>query len=350
MKMAMKCPCLVVVFAFALFISQPCYAQDPAVEHVGDFGTINWLEQRIIAKGIGVPPEKYYGKPQARPLAQRAAVTEARRNLLEVVKGVHIDSTTRVKNYMLMDDSIVARVKGILKNSNVDRYRIMPDGTVEATVSLPLTGQMGEILARIAMQPQTKPKASLATRDLERRIRLLENRVIALEDKFKRLDQMALKEKQNKQELRINALSGRFDEMAKRSPSPELPEKKAFPKTKVVKPQPPVMYSGLIIDARQTDFQPCLKPEIYRQDNLIYPGEYVKMQKAVLHGFVRYYRKISQAQHSTRVGSLPYIIKSLGTPKGNRSLEIGEKDYKTLQSLIEMPDSFMSNCNVVIVF
>ncbi|UCD90520.1 MAG: hypothetical protein JSW04_03525, partial [Desulfobacterales bacterium] len=348
MKMAMQWRWLIVALTFALLIVQPCYAQNPGVEPVGDFGTINWLEQRITAKGIGVPPEKYYGKPQARPLALRAAVTEARRNLFEVVKGVHIDSTTRVKNYMLIDDSIVARVKGILKNSNVDSYQVMPNGSVEATVSLPLTGKMGTILARIAMQPETRPKSTLATRDLERRIRLLENRVIALEDQLKRLDQLALKEQQNKQELRISALSDRFDEMAKKPPASDPPEKTAFPKTIVAKPQPPVMYSGLIIDARQTDFQPCLKPEIYGQGKLIYPGEYVKMEQAVLQGFVRYYRKIGQAQHSTRVGSLPYIIKSLGTPKGNRSLEIGEKEFETLKSLIAMPDSFMSNCHVVI--
>lgn len=345
MKMAMKYSCSTMAFAFALLISLSCYAQDPAVEHVGDFGAINWLEQRIIATGIGVVPEKYYGMPQARPLAQRAAVTDARRNLLEVLKGVYIDSTTRVENFMLKDDSIVASVKGVIKSSNIDGYKIMPDGTVEAAVSLPLTGQMGQILTRAAMQPQTRPEVSLTRRDLERRIRLLENRIMAIENILKDFDHAALIKKQKEQELRINALADRFDNMDKKPP-----EKKASPKTKMVKPQLPTMYSGLIIDARQTDFKPCLKPEIYGQGNLIYPGEYVKMKKAVLHGFVRYYRKISQAQLSPRVGSLPYIIKSIGTPQGNRSLEIGEEEYRNLLSFIEVPDSFMSNCNVVVVF
>ena len=359
MKLAVKYAWPVLIFVFALFTYYPCYAQNPALEHVGDFGTIDWVGQKVTAKGIGAPPAKYYGKPQARPLAQRAAVTEARRNLLEVIKGVYIDSTTRVKNYMLQDDTIVASVKGVLKNSPVDKYQVMPDGTVEATVSMPLTGNMGEILIRMAVPTQAKPKVASVTPNLEQSILLLENRVKALENKLSNLKQIdyksdkntsILKKQLDEQESRVNALFARFDEMAARLSSSESIAKKASPPVKAVKPELQVKYSGLIIDARKTNFYPCLKPEIYSQGKLVYPGEYVNMQRAVRYGFVRYYRKIGRAQQSTRVGSLPYTIKAQGTQKGKRSLEIGEKDYNTLQSFIAMPDNFMSSCNVVIVF
>ncbi|MBW1752895.1 MAG: hypothetical protein JRJ46_07270, partial [Deltaproteobacteria bacterium] len=100
---------LALIVAGTLFFWQPCQAQNPAMERVGDHGTIDWVGQKVIAKGIGAPPQKYYGKPQARPLALRAAITDARRNLLEVIKGVHIDSITQVHNYMVRDDTIISR-------------------------------------------------------------------------------------------------------------------------------------------------------------------------------------------------------------------------------------------------
>ena len=359
MKLAVKYAWTVLIFAYALFASQLCYAQNPAIEHVGDFGTIDWVGQKVTAKGMGAPPAKYYGKPQARLLAQRAAVTDARRNLLEVIKGVYIDSTTKVKNFILQDDTILASVKGVLKNSPIDNYQIMPDGTVEATVSMPLTGQMGEILIRMAVPTQAKPKVALVSPNLAQTIRLLENRVKALENKLRNLKQIdygsdqnssILKKQLDEQESRVNALSARFDEMAERLSVSEALAKKAPPPVKAVKPELQAKYSGLIIDARKTNFHPCLKPEIYSQGKLVYPGEYVNMQKAVRYGFVRYYRKIGRAQQSTRVGSLPYIIKAQGIQQGKRTIEIGEKEYNTLQSFIAMPDNFMSSCNVVIVF
>jgi hypothetical protein len=35
------------------------------LETMGTYGSINWTRGVITATGIGTPPEKYYGKPQA---------------------------------------------------------------------------------------------------------------------------------------------------------------------------------------------------------------------------------------------------------------------------------------------
>ena len=51
------------------------------VQTIGQ-GSVNWTEGYIEARGIGAPPEKYYGKPNARPLAMRAAKLDALRNVL----------------------------------------------------------------------------------------------------------------------------------------------------------------------------------------------------------------------------------------------------------------------------
>lgn len=390
MKAAVKHIWFVLIFWGAMSLCQPCYAQDPAVESIGEFGTIDWINQKIVSIGIGSPPKKYIGTPQERPLALRAAITDARRNLLEVIKGVHIDSKTQVENYMIRDETVVSKVKGILNNAVVESYRYLYDGTVEATVSMPLTGQIGEILIRMATQPQDAYGETLPANELESRVYLLENRVRTLEDKLSHLGRVTfeqkevkqlfkkdtkawadytddrsfmikagyetdrklvyLKKKLDQQEASLKVLSEKLEEMSKRPSSLEPSTGQALPKITSSKPKPIVMYSGLVIDARKTNFRPCLKPGIYSQGKLVYPGGYINMQKAVRTGLVWYYRSISRAQQSDRIGSLPYTVKALGTWKGRRSLEIDTTSYDTLKPFIDMQDSFMSACKVVIVF
>jgi hypothetical protein len=98
-----------------LFAVGPVYSLDNGQEPVGEFGYIDWIGMKVAATGIGAPPPNAVNAAQARAMARRAAIVIAQRNLLEVVKGVHIDSRTRVENFMLQNDSIVTRVKGILK-------------------------------------------------------------------------------------------------------------------------------------------------------------------------------------------------------------------------------------------
>ncbi|PKN35717.1 MAG: hypothetical protein CVU61_02535 [Deltaproteobacteria bacterium HGW-Deltaproteobacteria-19] len=103
-------------------------------------GLINYEEGYIEAVGIGAPPEKYYGKPQARPMALRAAQVDAYRNLLEVTKGVQIDSQTTVKDFVTESDIIQASVSGLVKNAKVTNREYMSDGTVEVTVRMYMSG------------------------------------------------------------------------------------------------------------------------------------------------------------------------------------------------------------------
>ncbi len=389
MKSGVKYRGLALIVAGTLFFWQPCQAQNPAMERVGDHGTIDWVGQKVIAQGIGAPPQKYYGKPQARPLALRAAITDARRNLLEVIKGVHIDSITQVHNYMVLDDTIISRVQGIVQNSSVNDKQYMSDGTVEVVVSMPLTGPLGEELINIASQPPGPAAGVLPSQELDARIRGLEDRVRALEDKlaglkqinyqqeemillFKRFveawmdytasrpmmiqagyaseDKLAnLNKKFDDQEARLAALASRLDKMTGRLSKLESAAQPALP-IKAAKSKTEVIYSGLVIDARKTGFRPCLKPEIFAKGELLYPGDYIDMPKVVRQGYVRYYRQIGRAQQSERVGKLPYTINAKGTWKGKRSLEVGGKAYSTLKPIMDVPDAFLATGKVVIVF
>ncbi len=131
------------------------------VEQMGDKGKINWSEGYIEAVGIGAPPERYIGKPQARPMALRAGRVDAYRNLLEVTKGVRVDSTTVVKDFTVQSDVINAQVEGLVKGAKVVNQEYMSDGTVEVTVRMPIAGSFSQIIVPRALdkKPEVAPPA-----------------------------------------------------------------------------------------------------------------------------------------------------------------------------------------------
>jgi hypothetical protein len=121
---------LAIAFVGLLILPDSVYCEQwqDLVEQIGN-GDINWTKGVVQAKGIGAPPERYYGKPQARPMALRAAKLDAMRNLLEVTKGVRISSTTTVKDYVVESDIIMSQVQGMVKGAQVVHQEYMSDGT-----------------------------------------------------------------------------------------------------------------------------------------------------------------------------------------------------------------------------
>ncbi len=134
------------------------------VEQMGDKGKINWSEGYIEAVGIGTPPERYIGKPQARPMALRAAKVDAYRNLLETTKGVRIDSTTVVKDFTVESDTINAAVEGLVRGAKVVNQDYLSDGTVEVTLRMPMAGGFAEVIIPKALEkkPEAAPPAGPA--------------------------------------------------------------------------------------------------------------------------------------------------------------------------------------------
>ena len=65
----------------------------------------------------------------------------ALRNLLELVQGVRVDSTTTVENYVVQSDEIQTRVQGLVKNAQEMKRVVFPDGSVEVTLSMELWGE-----------------------------------------------------------------------------------------------------------------------------------------------------------------------------------------------------------------
>ena len=122
-----------------------CDQEQDFIEQVGN-GSINWSKGIIQGKGIGAPPEKDYGKPQARPLALRAAKLDALRNILEVVNGVRIDSTTVVRDFAIESDIIMTKVEGMVRGARQVKQEYLSDGTVEIIMAVDMRGGFAQLV------------------------------------------------------------------------------------------------------------------------------------------------------------------------------------------------------------
>ncbi len=122
------------------------------IDPVGSTGKIDWSTGVITAVGIGAPPAQPANAAQARAMAERAAQVVAYRNLLEAVKGVRVDSTTTVENFIVTSDVIRTQVNGIIQGATIMDKKYMSDGSVEVTVGMKLTGALAD-----ALLPKTPP-------------------------------------------------------------------------------------------------------------------------------------------------------------------------------------------------
>ncbi len=131
------------------------------IEPAGSSGKIDWTTGVITSVGIGAPPAQPANAAQARAMAERAAQVVAYRNLLEAVKGVRVDSTTTVENFMVTSDVIKTEVSGIIQGAMVMDKKYMSDGSVEVTVGMKLSGALADTL--LPKGPATPPAAAPGT-------------------------------------------------------------------------------------------------------------------------------------------------------------------------------------------
>jgi hypothetical protein len=285
------------------------------VEQMGDKGKINWSEGYIEAVGIGAPPERYMGKPNARPMALRAAKIDAYRNLLEVTKGVRVDSTTIVKDFTVESDVINAQVDGLVKGAMVANQEYMSDGTVEVTLRMPLSGGFSQIII---------PKAL-----------------------------------------------GKRPEVTPPSPPPAAPPETpaAPPETPVTPPETPVtppetpvapapsapaptgeVYTGMVVDARGLQARPAMAPKVIDENGKeVYGSMNVDKEYAVQQGMSGYARDLTAAQSNPRVTNNPVSVKGIKTEgPGRADIVISNADADKIRGVSENL-TFLKKCRVMIV-
>jgi hypothetical protein len=127
--------CMLIVAAAEI---QP--VMDTVVTDQQGGGCIDWTARVIYARGIGAPNMDV---PEAarRPGAIRAAQQVAMRDALETLKGIYLNSTTTVENFMVKSDVITSHIGGFLKGfEQKGKEKYMSDGSVEVIMAIPLDG------------------------------------------------------------------------------------------------------------------------------------------------------------------------------------------------------------------
>ncbi len=130
------------------------------IEPTGSSGKVDWTTGVITAVGICAPPAQPANAAQARAMAERSAQVVAYRNLLEAVRGVRVDSTTTVENFMVTSDVIKTEVSGIIQGATIMDKKYMSDGSVEVTVGMKLSGALADAL--LPKGPAAPPAAPTA--------------------------------------------------------------------------------------------------------------------------------------------------------------------------------------------
>jgi hypothetical protein len=115
-------------------------------QSVGTMGNVNWTTGEITAVGVGAPPAQPSSTAEGRTVAERTAQAVAYRNMLEVVKGVRIDSMTTVQNDLTSSNRIRSEVDGIIQGATIMDKKYMVDGSVEVTLGMMLTGAFADTL------------------------------------------------------------------------------------------------------------------------------------------------------------------------------------------------------------
>ena len=127
-------------------------------EQITPNGYINWTTGVATAIGLGIPPRNPVSLIQSKEMTRIAAWSVALRNLLEVVKGIQVDSHTTVQNYITTNTEVQTRVEGLVQGAKLLRERELPTGEFEITVQIKLAGQLSESVLSKSTQ-STSPLA-----------------------------------------------------------------------------------------------------------------------------------------------------------------------------------------------
>jgi len=152
------------IVAFAFIATPTVNAQVNKIvedaEHVvtgSDTAHIDWTDQYVSAVGKSIIDTVTWKNPvQANMMAERGAMIDAQRNLLEMIKGISIDGETTVENFMTTNDRVKTKLDGTLRLAEVVGEFEYKRGYVQVTMKAPLYQKYGIAEAIIDELPKGK--------------------------------------------------------------------------------------------------------------------------------------------------------------------------------------------------
>ena len=264
------------------------YAQglDQRCTQMGESACVDWDRGVVMAEGLGAPASSAKNIAQKNATALRAAKLDAARNMLEMIKGINLSSSTTMRDAMVQNDTVRTQVQGRLfglRPSGKPRY--FSDGSVSILM-----------------------EASL------------------------------------KQTIPDEALTSSTGEVPREISGPSSGSSGS------ARLDPGRVYTGLIIDARGSGAQPAMSPKIYDEEgNELYGSAYVDQEFLQKFGMAGYVRDLDQALANDRVQGTPAVLKALSSSGANQTdLILSKSDADQLRILADHLN-FLREARVVII-
>jgi hypothetical protein len=252
---------------------------------------MNWQGQVIRATGAGAPDMKATSPAQARIGAERAALLDAFRNLLSQVKGVQVDGTRKMDDVM-KDDSVRARVEGVVKGYTIANKRYFSDNGVEVDIEVPVA-MLTDILDPDATQLLAVPAKG-------------------------------------------------SEKPAEPAKTPEKPAEHKAPDAVAAAD----LGTGLVIDARGLKLLPALMPRVLDDAGKpVYSVDSLSPEARKSTGVAAYVQSLEEAKKSMKAGDKPLVVKAAKASGSDVLLPADEA-----KKLASSNPPFLAQGKVVIIF
>ena len=320
------------LFALALVSSSSIAADAHYEEWTAAGGKINWTTAQVSAEGYGLPPGNVGGK--AGPLlACRAAVVDAQRNLLEATQGVRVTATTVIDNYMLSNDEVKSEVEGIIRNARIISRTPADDGSCKIEMVINLGGKASRTIYQEVYQETGLQSFYRSTLDWLGGA--LISKAYAQDDV--ELEQPVWLQEMEKLNRRLSVIEQKLVENRREEAQPA--------------PVADVQPTGLVVDARGSNFIPSLSPKIRQlRGAVVYPDQGASNERLLERGQLvsLFARDVDFAVQHPVVGNRPLLVKALRTYGDTRTEIVLASEYA--ERIIELNDKgFFNEAGVIIV-
>ena len=320
------------LFALALVSSSSIAADAHYEEWTAAGGKINWTTAQVSAEGYGLPPGNVGGK--AGPLlACRAAVVDAQRNLLEATQVVRVTATTVIDNYMLSNDEVKSEVEGIIRNARIISRTPADDGSCKIEMVINLGGKASKTIYQEVYQETGLQSFYRSTLDWLGGA--LISKAYAQDDV--ELEQPVWLQEMEKLNRRLSVIEQKLVENRREEAQPA--------------PVADVQPTGLVVDARGSNFIPSLSPKIRQlRGAVVYPDQGASNERLLERGQLvsLFARDVDFAVQHPVVGNRPLLVKALRTYGDTRTEIVLASEYA--ERIIELNDKgFFNEAGVIIV-
>lgn len=310
----------------SLFCTATYADQNHYVELSAGNGQINWSTGSVSAEGYGLAPEGKKGKV-AGLLACRAAVVDAQRNLLEVTQGVRVNSTTVISNFMLTSDDVKTSVEGLVKGARLIERNPDDQGNCQVKMSIKLSGSASSAVYNHVLKSQIDQDNNLISR-------IFNLSFFGLAHASESNPSVApWKAEIDKLSQRLASLEDKLEN----GPHPDSQE--------------PLLPTGLVVDARGSNFIPSMNPRIRRlKGAVIYPDREATQATINSGRLVSLFSKnVEFAMNHPVVGARPLVVKALRTWGDTRTEIVLASDFADRILALDESGFFNGQNGVIIV-